>query len=91
MNGHFCGILVLVACILFLVPSNAYAYIDLGLAGRLFQLFYLVFFSTLMIVATPMLFFWKRIRGWAKSNWKLIVFVAVSVLIAFTSLMFFLG
>lgn len=58
--------LIIIFFIVFLVPYPTYAYIDLGLGGQIFQLFYLIFFGIFAIVVSPILFFWKRIIGWIK-------------------------
>lgn len=61
---------MIILFIIILIPLPTLAYIDLGLGGQIFQLFYLVFFSILAFVVSPILFFWKKISGWVKTRWK---------------------
>lgn len=47
---------------LWAIPDRTFAYIDPSLGGTLFQMFYLVFVGAVLFVATPLLFFWRRIK-----------------------------
>lgn len=61
---------LLTAGVLFVFPFPAHAYIDLGLAGQVFQVFYLIFIAALAFLISPILFFWKRIARWLKIGRK---------------------
>ena len=56
--------------IIVFVPNQAQAYIDLGLAGQLFQAVYLIGIAALAFVLSPIFFFWKQISRWIKAHWK---------------------
>ena len=45
------------------VPDQAFAYIDPGLGGSLFQMFYLIFAGAILFVVSPILVFWKKVKG----------------------------
>jgi len=62
--------LILFFTIILIAPRQAHAYIDLGLAGSLFQLAYMIGLAILAFVAAPFLFFWKRIRNWIKTRFR---------------------
>ncbi|MBI4450212.1 hypothetical protein HY634_04075 [Candidatus Uhrbacteria bacterium] len=57
-----------VALVALLTPRLAHAYIDLGLAGQVFQLASVGLLALAALVLSPILFFWKNLIRWAKAK-----------------------
>ena len=64
------AIFIMLFLALMLRPIRAHAYIDLGLAGQLFQAAYLIGIAVLAFVLSPILFFWKQISKWIQACWR---------------------
>ena len=75
--SHFFSKAAFLTCAFLLLSRDAYAYIDLGVAGQVFQLAYLILFSALLLVVSPIMFFWAKVSKWIKAHWKLSVFALV--------------